>query len=379
MLLLSASISTSTTLSTACTGSLCDTSESTLSHSLSESEILTTSRIFLHSTSSVLDNKEVEQPTNNTKSFYCVMSDSLSDSKADNQDGITVKETKRSNPAICQFYANGKWCRFGSRCRFLHQREARNNQKSKVSREVQHQQDECLNQSTTEALLPLPTGTEPAGDTIHSSLDSQQICKFYLKHNFCGYGDYCKFSHAVRRGNRDLKNQGLDSKPFDDHLEQNGDDSRNSGQRYSKRDQQYGAPGKTKKPMCRYIRRGECMHGDRCKFYHPPGNVMDNVTNNLSDVKISKDTAEVSADVNKPQRHGYQHRRTPIYARSGGPQYIFTVADLNEEEFLKLRQRELDQLQKRYPQAEAFVDAKGRDCFQLTFLPTDPDWVSDEL
>ena len=142
--------------------------------------------------------------------------------------------------------------------------------------------------------------------------------------------------------------------------------------------------------------------GDRCKFYHPVKDVFDDVTKSFKNVELSDNAnnaqlpdgadapSEASAanvqpadgasagagDGVKPKPHYYQPRRTPIYNRSGGPQFQFRLDDLKAEELENLRQREITQLKRRFPQATAFEDEKGREAFTVTFVPSDPDWVS---
>lgn len=327
--------------------------------------------------------QEVEYPLNNiNRQVYCVMSDSSSNTEKV-QDGIAVKETRKKT--VCQFYARGQWCRFGSRCRFLHQRQPKPKaSKSKPARNsTTEQQHEGLNEIENLNLVP---EEEPLGANLApgpSTEDNRKlICKFFVKHRFCGYGDNCRFSHEVPV----KKNTNVADPPQETPVEVRNHTGHDGNNENRTRPYRNAAGRRPRKPLCRYFKRGGCALGDRCKFYHPVKNILDDVTDDLKNVKLSDELEDgaggaaaspASDGAAKPKVRGYQHRRTPIYNRSGGPQFQFRLDDLKTEDLENLRQREISQLKRRYPQAEAFEDEKGRDAFTITFVPTDPDWPYD--
>jgi len=201
-----------------------------------------------------------------------------------------------------------------------------------------------------------------------------------VKHRFCGYGYNCRFSHeiSVKKADR--------SRPSQDNLSCESP-AANTDVNPEVPPIKHAVGKKLRKPLCRYFKRGGCALGDRCKFYHPVKNVFDDVTENFKNVELSDNaqhangasapTGASAAGDNVKPKPSFQPRRTPIYNRTGGPQFQFRLDDLKAEDLENLKQREINQLKKRYPQAPAFEDEKGRDAFTVTFVPSDPDWPYD--
>uniref|UniRef100_F7ENF2 Nucleoporin NUP42 n=1 Tax=Xenopus tropicalis TaxID=8364 RepID=F7ENF2_XENTR len=116
-----------------------------------------------------------------------------------NEDGVTCSQEKfhRQQPQhLCKFFSQGRYCRFGNRCRFLHQlAECQNSEKNRK----QNVSCKLTEKSNATAISCSPNNS--FSDPVKKGLGSHQrkyqprkLCRYFAS-GFCAMENHCKFWH----------------------------------------------------------------------------------------------------------------------------------------------------------------------------------------
>ncbi|XP_056428912.1 uncharacterized protein LOC130368759 isoform X2 [Hyla sarda] len=112
------------------------------------------------------------------------------------QSQIVIQHAQQ--PRLCRFYSQGRYCQFGRRCRFLHQRiDGKRPQKNKTvlpNEMVEQKQDTetPVSSSKDEQTLVPPkiNATEPQ----HRRYQNRKLCRYFAS-GYCSMDQNCRFWH----------------------------------------------------------------------------------------------------------------------------------------------------------------------------------------
>ncbi|OCT89358.1 uncharacterized protein XB22167168.L isoform X2 [Xenopus laevis] len=116
-----------------------------------------------------------------------------------NEDGIVCSQEKshrQQHQHLCRFFSQGRYCRFGSRCRFLHQladcQHSEKNRKQNVSCEISEKSNAAeISCSTNKAYSgPLKKNLE----THQRKYLPRKLCRYFAS-GYCAMENHCKFWH----------------------------------------------------------------------------------------------------------------------------------------------------------------------------------------
>ena len=120
--------------------------------------------------------------------------------------------------------------------------------------------------------------------------------------------------------------------------------------------------------------------GQRCRFRHPADLLKDPLDGSgptsegpeLNPAFISTHTSGRDEEAKRPN----PAQRQPVVVRN--PPTLKVLEGLSEDDLVKLRQTEIDQLKKRFPKGKVSVIEGDPERYLVEFSPTDPDWVSQK-
>ncbi|GBM10405.1 Uncharacterized protein C18H10.09 [Araneus ventricosus] len=311
-----------------------------------------------------------------------------------------------SNSKLCSFYSNYGFCKFGQNCKFLHRRKYSSNKPAQI-KSASLKSDALTLPQKGGKNADAPSREYNSNRTTTHKNHQKRTCRYY-RLGQCEKGENCLYNH-----NLDSYNFKLDvtiPKNRKDHLT-NGSN--------------VAACKKKSIPICHYFRRGSCLKGDQCKYYHNPkyqkehlnpssdtneNNLADHQINGNEDVcdqksteydsiissqsdTINSENAESLVPSSSGLLHNHENSETLqeskhlktnvshdaaasdlVKIRIQIPQNsrIFSLITLSEDGLYQLRNTEITQLKKRFPKLE-----ENGSSFTFDFEPTDPDWPFD--
>lgn len=236
---------------------------------------------------------------------------------------------------LCHFYSQGRYCHFGKKCRFVHQRSDGAKQALSTLVNKPLSGADASPEQDREPAEPLPEA---------GSLETPRQ-------------EICQPSRAFRPSQL--------------------------------RDQQQQQQLHTRRP-CRYFLSGFCAMEDRCRFAHPQRfpPVTDRPAPTEADnvrprVPVASPQQEANSirprfPVARPQQDANSVRpRVPVARPQQGQQEV-KLSELTEELAKQLRATEIQQLTKRFPKDRLIVQERedGKvTYYRVTVQATDPDWV----
>lgn len=247
-------------------------------------------------------------------------------------------EVSSSTGKFCKFFLKKGGCKLGDNCKFLHSEEKNNHailNKPKSSRpktknkkanfgisETKPEQNEGLN-STLDSFkkeeVVKKTLKEEEGQNVIN-----KPCYKFTKSGTCPFGDSCKYQHVLKENRKKTF-----KKKFSKHVDKTQDTS--------------------ERPLpCKYFLRGNCKLGNNCQFWHP--------------------TEEEACFLKQTKS-----KTVTIPARKAIERPKYSIDDLTEEKQKELREIEIEQMKKKYPQSKQ-LDYK-LETYSLEFVPSDPDWT----
>ncbi|CAH1797260.1 unnamed protein product [Owenia fusiformis] len=238
-------------------------------------------------------------------------------------DNYELETTEDVNHRICWFFANGKTCRYGKDCRFLHIEE-------KLTAPAESSTENATTQDEPD---PEHDKEQKMGNRKkkHDEKDVR-ICDFYAKTKRCKFGNRCKFAHIYKA----KPEMGQKSKTPKDRTK-------------TLKPEPEDAPGAlARAPVCRYFKEGHCRSGNSCKFFHP----------------------ETTA---KPLNPKVEQSKYPKVQPVRFQERVM-LNKLSDSEIDKMRTSEIESLKKRFPK---FSFIKENDGYEVVFCSTDPDWPYD--
>lgn len=191
----------------------------------------------------------------------------------------------------------------------------------------------------------------------HSNCElPQQLCRFFSQGRHCNYGKKCRFLHI--RDNAKAQEMETIQNANASHLTSTtaDGDGGNAVQKANRTNSKRFAPAASSRP-CRYFLSGYCAMEDRCRFWHP---------------------AQLLSVDDQPGR-GYNSHPAPGMAAVPHPRVPHEVklCELTEDVAKKLRDIEIEQLQKRIPREQLIIqEQNGLAYYRATVAATDPDWVN---
>ncbi|XP_070542853.1 uncharacterized protein [Ptychodera flava] len=276
--------------------------------------------------------------------------------------GSTLEQGSEPRVGVCKFFAAGKRCSFGDRCKWSHDK-TRDTDGSTKSPTVQ--------------------GTRQAGQKASSKAERRD-CSFFKSHGRCRFGARCKFLHTAPYqvtqhllseeviGNSagaevievasTTTDQLENSSKLDSEETESNDVSREA--RASSLNQNSGsqdkgelqASRKRQRRLCRYFKEGKCIMGDGCRFWHP---------SNDPEIPLGGKSSQTSAK--------FTSRRQRIHGKPSKK-----LSQISEEEIRELRKTEINQLRQRFTEGKLQIrDESTPTVYRIIFSPTDPDWPFD--
>ncbi|XP_028813099.1 uncharacterized protein LOC114766504 [Denticeps clupeoides] len=195
----------------------------------------------------------------------------------------------------------------------------------------------------------------------HKAPPKQQLCRFYSQGRYCQFGKRCRFLHQrgeakqalVTLENKTPGTNGKEDEGAETQMEAPGR-SQDSGP-----DKKRNAPAK-KGRLCRYFLSGFCVKEDQCRFLHPQR--LPPVEDQPSErVKSGASPGDPLCSLAQVQRE-------------------VKLAEITEELSRQLRDTEIQQLLKRFPEDRLIVQEREDGQFtyyRITVQSTDPDWPFD--
>lgn len=313
----------------------------------------------------------------------------------------TAEESGCRPPACCKFYSLNRWCRYGENCRFVHERYStswNNYEKKAVPRHTKYYRAGNSSKWSTKQIVvdnarevpdAVGVGTESPSKTndsatnlvtSNSATESSVLpaptntipyCRFYANRRWCAYGNQCRFLHLRKPGgDTTWRNNNRNSNTAEVSLSP-------SEVPIAKASPDHGKEQRRSRRICVYFRNGTCKRNDNCHYLHPKaGSEMNTVSaSNLNedlscttDIKDQVSEAEVSAPQAKSS--AVVTPKMPCLKK------VLFLAELNEEELMKLRAVEISQMKKRFVQ-DSLIDHEDDICYTVTVNPMDPDWPYD--
>lgn len=312
----------------------------------------------------------------------------------------SVKNSRVKKYQSCKFYYKFGNCRYGEECQFLHDKGYERTNLPGIKNLDVIGDDACVSQisdirsSVNKQYFSKGHSQYFEGST-HKNRDEFQYCPRHDKGNFSKYMPY------------NSRRNKISSSKF-------------TSSKYSV-------------PVCNYFKRGFCHNGDNCKFYHPIQNSHLNIfrTNatskkqtknsegesmqinilemecaqemhdnklqenicekkNFNDVNEAESTRNMKkelffqdvGDKEKVQEHSSKMKFQENMLEMNKGQHTwnpsnhkhnYDLASLKKEDFDDLRNTEIMQLKKRFPNHKVLDESR----IEFEFQPSDPDWSFD--
>lgn len=232
----------------------------------------------------------------------------------------SVPEDGSSQPKICRFYSQGRYCQFGRRCRYLHQR----------LEPIVHSRTYRLNQTVK------TDGTNISSEQTHIQEATSQL-------------DSCAISNTEIPINTAAQNLSSCETSSPEVI---------IPSRHVKHER--------RKNPCRYFLSGYCAMAERCRFWHPED------LPPLTD----KPALQKSIDCHRSQ---IKTPRTPV-ARPAIVKEEARLKEITPDIVVLLRETEVSQLMKRFPKEKLIIQERedGKlTYYRVLIAATDPDWPFD--
>lgn len=269
-----------------------------------------------------------------------------------------------SRPAkVCPFFASDEGCKFGAACNFSHEQVVRDSYQREFP-EVSATGSQAAVGHTTRRHNRDNRQDGGYNSNQHNPQRRQNLrpCRFFLS-GHCSKGDDCTFFH---------EHEGYEPQPSVKSLRK-----QRSARRPTVQCKYFSSPSgcrhgdactflhegpvgeKLAPKVCPYFMGKGCMKQEQCQLLHPMG------ADGKPDEKLAVELGFVPRNAQKAKAGAKSAPETP-------------AVNMTEETQKKQRTTELEMLKKRYPQAvEAENSGECGQSFRVTFIPTDPDWVSN--
>ncbi|XP_064618580.1 uncharacterized protein LOC135482470 [Lineus longissimus] len=306
----------------------------------------------------------------------------------DPKGGVATIETEKQ---VCKFYSAGKFCKFGRRCRNLHQRPEKKVETVEITSESTPVKINDGTVKTPNDTPSLPLETLDDNSSQESTKTAQvklKVCQYFSNYGRCRYGRGCRYEHSRPGGERRGHNPG-NSRPrygrkdgnqvrrdSNHHDDFETEDIIIQGSARSESSQDYvdnfagldvkDGRARPRRPVCRYFRNGHCVAGIRCRFLHPR-------TDNLEDDVPPQPQPGMIDLPPKNERRRPPAPRPPVQPVVPVSEYV--LEEIDDEKSEQLRDTEISQLKKRIP-ADRLKELDESE-FKIVFHPTDPDWPYD--
>lgn len=320
------------------------------------------------------DSGTSSKPDDNSLETFSAPSSSKPIAITSHDDGIVtssfageVSQSGEVDVQVCRFFARRGWCKFKKSCRYLHERReplprTRRQQDAVIPGEIRDTASKAVDAVDLEAedLSKSATTTLLEGPI--------KICKYFSKYGTCRYSARCKFRHEKDKPPR---------LPTDDDSSRELAETRDEDDQIEAAAKPVGVPVQKKdgrqrrRPrLCRYYKAGHCTMGNKCRFWHPKDVLDLDAPENGNFVDVARQETVT----------GTEQAGESVPAKKQPGRRVFSRPDkykleaLADGELAKLRETEIEQIKKRYPngQGEALGTRYG---FQFILMPSDPDWV----
>ncbi len=314
---------------------------------------------------------------------------------------VTLNQTPQRKTQVCKFFVKNQTCHFGSKCRFLHP-EASYPVYVQRSFPVDHA---AVDEGTTRTAKPkvyIPPHrlrTRNQDEAVKGKEEDPlpinqntygQVCKFFGRNGFCKFGDNCRYLHeqlektdeltdhpekrdGARRGGRGGKRgsgrtQGREKSAINENADEVRDGEETKVENSKK---------KRSRQICRYFRKGDCRNGSECRFWHPSAELPelsaeDEETNEMNEEMKLLKTGSASENVDDGKVGARKVQREVVQ-----PSAEMSIETLTDEDAAKHRISDINTLMKRFPRAEpTSLPRRSEEAYKVTFVPSDPDWVS---
>lgn len=242
-------------------------------------------------------------------------------------DTQNVSVNSKKSPKTCFQFKKKGVCHFGNNCRFQHD-------------------------STT---LTKVTNSAEVGNQNRTDKKSEKTCFLFSKSGNCRFGEKCKFLHLVgpKDTNNDESLEVVTESVDQPSVEKPGEEAKDPPK------------GKKKPRICRFFKQGSCKKGAACNFRHPERKHDDQKEEEGPLATQGGNQDEDGAEKPTPQKPRMQI------------QTFLRLSELTDEDLPRLRQTEIQQLKKRFPDALEMENEGDPSIYRVVVHPTDPDWVSE--
>lgn len=235
-------------------------------------------------------------------------------------DQSTSKVVKPEARKVCYQFRRGGNCRFGIDCKYEHDESSvRNFIKS-------------------------------------SQLEGQRskVCYSFAKSGKCRFEGNCRFSHKVAEKS-DLE-EPQEQPPVSEESNEPEDLNKESHQ------QDKGSRKETKRQqkVCKFFQQGSCRKGKSCRFLHR-----------------KDEQGELAEGEPHPQEDEEAGARKPVQRSVIQIQTYLRLSELTDDDLQKLRNQEVQQLKKRFPDLLEMENEGQPSIYRILVHPTDPDWPYD--
>ncbi|XP_077988959.1 uncharacterized protein LOC144443367 [Glandiceps talaboti] len=182
----------------------------------------------------------------------------------------TQDELHQSTQKLCRFFAAGKRCRFGDKCKWSHDAPS-------INSDSPVKQEEGGSVGFPNKSKRSPTKSTEDTPTIDENGDGKQVekkmCFSFKKHGRCRFSARCRFLHELPAKTEDGSHSELASssddraplQPESSHQE----DSITQQSDQSRPNERSSGTSEMKTKKCRYFSaNGRCRAGDKCRFWH---------------------------------------------------------------------------------------------------------------
>lgn len=335
----------------------------------------------------------------------------------------------------CKFYNTTGKCAFGKHCKFSHSIEishktatstrekdgavsetntantAESISSNSASLLDQHH-DDCLKESS-EGTASHPqltfqcSSSNPNKNGSLKSTSKRNICRFFAKNRFCQFGRRCRFEHVLPATRENVHASESRDEKVENTTACNQDDVTTETREQDKV-QDEDLPNKKsdeskdvnttndqlpeskkkqpRKKLCHFFKQGYCRFGNNCKFYHPTKQLKPGTEEIKGVGKQTVDYTVVDDKTAGNQVNKIAKENEPGVADDGFRQVtrkvrvvnVYERKDIDETKQKELRQTEIQQLKRRFPsdKIRTLEETEKKAAYVVTFLPSDPDWVS---